>query len=278
MEVYNELQKIIINGITGGFGGVVISWIFNNIFKERLKQKIKSEYEKELKSFQATIDLQINDIEHRHQIHQLKTSLFFDHQRQAFSEILEQISIVLNEWDKLFDPEDFFYDSVPKTELDKYNNLVFKHQLFFDDECSMFLAQANEAMTDSIPFNRDQEFNHETREQLYRLHYIHERLIFIFQEKLGYSTAYSHKKDLALLGLLQTINILSKPNGFPKELSIKKRKDDAEDIVRIGYKNIELLKNYSKVYSEILAKDNHNKVWTSLIYKYLKIIENIPEL
>ena len=202
-------MEAIFSIISGGFGGAILVWLFRNWISERLKQSIQHEYSQKLETHKAELNADMQSILHEHQLHQLRTSLFFDHQREAFASILSQLAKTRTKWWEIAgDPEEPFIEPVPSEEYKEFKKLFYKHQLFFDSDCLLAIDMAIKAMTDSFPFydfgGPSQE--RECREPYERLEYIQERMAQIFQEKIGVAPANQAKFELALLSLIKVLN------------------------------------------------------------------------
>lgn len=204
-------MKAIITGIfSGGIAGVALIWISRSWITERLQQSIRHEYSQKLETHRSELNAKLQSIIHDKELYNLRTSLFFDHQRKAFAEISSQLAQTKDKWFSVaFDPEESFIEPVPSEQYDEFKKLFYEHQLFFDTECSLAIKLALQAMQDSFPFKETlhgPEEKRECYEAYQRLENIHERMVQIFQEKIGLSPAISSKKDLAYLTLIILLN------------------------------------------------------------------------
>jgi hypothetical protein len=146
-------MEAILSIISGGAGGAILSWLFRNWISERIQQSIKHEYSQKLESYKSELNANMQSILYERQLNQLRTSLFFDHQREAFSSILSKLAETRNKWFEVaFDPEEPFEEPVPEDEFKKFKELFYKHQLFFDSDCLLVINLAIEAMEGSFPF------------------------------------------------------------------------------------------------------------------------------
>ena len=142
--------------ISGGIGGAILVWIARNWITERLKQSISYEYSEKLESYKTDLNAKIQKIQHGNQINQLRTSLFFDHQRNAFASILTQITEVNAQWFDAYDPDEGLIIPVPSKAYHELKNIYNKHQLFLDDQSLMAIDLILDSYSDSFPFdNRD---------------------------------------------------------------------------------------------------------------------------
>lgn len=83
---------------SGGLGGALLVWLLRGWISERLKHSIRHEYSQKLETHKAQLNTRIQAIQHESQLHQLRTSLFFDHQRNAFAGLLAKIAEVNQAW------------------------------------------------------------------------------------------------------------------------------------------------------------------------------------
>ena len=91
-------MDIILNIISGGATGALLVWLLRGWISERLQQSIRHEYSQKLENHKAELNTRIQAIQHENQIQQLRTSLFFDHQRNAFASLLAKIAEVNQVW------------------------------------------------------------------------------------------------------------------------------------------------------------------------------------
>jgi hypothetical protein len=272
-------MEAILSIVSGGLGGALLSWLLRNWISERLKQSIQHEYSQKLETHKAELNADMQSILHERQLHQLRTSLFFDHQREAFASILSQLAETRNKWFKIaFHPEEAFEEPVPKEEYKKFKKLFYDHQLFFDSDCLLAIDSAIKAMTDSFPFY---EFGgppqkRECREPYERLEYIQERMAQIFQEKIGVAPAKMAKFEIALLALIKLLNTYHfKEIGLPVEGALKLRRDDeASEAVIKAQQNIDNLIAKTDEFRNFLSKKGTFHEALATTNRCLKILEN----
>jgi hypothetical protein len=100
-------METVLSIIFGSVGGLVLVWILREWISERLKQSIQNEYAQKLATHKAELKTDMQAILHERQLHQLRTSLFFDHQREAFASLLSQIAETKEKWwATVSDPEE----------------------------------------------------------------------------------------------------------------------------------------------------------------------------
>ena len=145
-------MEAILSIISGGIGGAILTWLLRNWISERLKQSIQHEYAQKLESHKAELNADMQSILHERQLHQLRTSLFFDHQRDAFAAILSQLAKTRTKWWEIAgDPEEPFIEPVPQEEYQEFKKLFYNHQLFFDSDSLLVIDLAIKAMNNSFP-------------------------------------------------------------------------------------------------------------------------------
>lgn len=272
-------METILNIISGGIGGAILVWLFRNWISERLKQSIQHEYSQKLETYKAELNSKMQSILHEHQLNQLRTSLFFDHQREAFASILSQLAKTRSKWWEIAgNPEEPFIEPVPLEEYQEFKKLFYEHQLFFDSDCLLAIDLAIKAMTDSFPYY---DFNgppqqRECREPYERLEYIQVRMAQIFQEKIGVAPANQAKFEIALLSLIKLLNSYHFSEiGLPVTGDLKlSYRDEANEAVIKAKQNIDQLIAKAKEFREYLSKDGGFHEASTTVDRCLAILEN----
>jgi hypothetical protein len=273
-------METILNIISGGFGGAILVWLFRNWISERLKQSIQHEYSQELETYKAELNSKMQSILHEHQLHQLRTSLFFDHQREAFASILSQLAKTRSKWWEIAgNPEEPFIEPVPLEEYQEFKKLFYEHQLFFDGDCLLAIDLAIKAMSDSFPIYDDfsgPPQQRECREPYERLEYIQERMAQIFQEKIGVAPANQAKFEIALLSLIKLLNSYHFSEiGLPVIGDLKlSYRDEANEAVIKAKQNIDQLIAKAKEFREYLSKEGGFHEASTTADRCLAILEN----
>jgi hypothetical protein len=96
----------ILSIVSGGATGALLVWLLRGWISERLQQSIRHEYSQKLENHKAELNTRIQAMQHENQLQQLRTSLFFDHQRNAFAAFLTKIAEVNQAWiEKEFEDE-----------------------------------------------------------------------------------------------------------------------------------------------------------------------------
>lgn len=235
--------------LSGGVGGAAAVWLIKKWISERLKQSIQNEYAEKLESYKTELNSKIEGIKHENQVSQIRTSLFFDHQRNAFSELIEKIVQINTEWAASFDLEDGgLYEPVPLSGRREFEGLVYRHQLFLDEECLMALSLIMKAYNRSLPFHDDEEecapARHDNYSQhFYYIEYLQPRIASIFREKIGMAADPQHLMDAAVLSAIELVNSYcsSEINNHPEWGLSTWRINGAADKVAAGLMKVDKL-------------------------------------
>lgn len=196
--------------LSGGAAGMVLVWLLRGWISERLKQSIQHEYSQKLENHKAELNARIQALQHENQLHQLRTSLFFDHQRNAFAGILAKIAQVNQTWiDETNEPGVGLTGSVPSEAYKELRAMYYQHQLFLDPSCLAAMELVFDCYTDSFPFDdgsgapptpRDANAAYEA------IAYLQPRLAELFQSRIGVAGSARAEKEIALLGGIRLLN------------------------------------------------------------------------
>lgn len=241
----------ILSILSGGISGAILVWLLRNWISERLKQSIKHEYSEKLEIHKAQLktelDSRIEKIKHEYELNTLRTSLFFDHQREAFNALLKNILDLINEWGQIGqDPDDgYVHEPVPNGQYKNIRNLCCEKQLFLDDECMAVLDLFIEVLVSSLPFNDGSGNLHprDTNAAYNKTLYLQPRIASVFQRKIGLINDRTAAKEIALLGAVLILNNHSfEEIGLPIKGHLRlSSQDDAGDIVSKGKEHFEEL-------------------------------------
>ncbi len=190
----------------------VIYYALRVATKQSITSAINFVADKQLEQLKSELTTRIECIRHEYQLTQLKTSLFFEHQRTTFAEILAQIADVKEEWfNSGWEEYVGITAPVPQKQYKKLLNTYYKNQLFLDGDCLAAVELILDALRKSFP--RDDGSGNmlpQDCDAAYeRLEYLHPRIIEIFQEKLGFTTSGQAKKEMALFGAILLLNSFS---------------------------------------------------------------------
>ena len=252
-------MDIIVTILGGGVGGAVISWLARTWISERLKQSIGFEYSQKLESYKTDLNAKVETIKHDNQVTQLRTSLFFDHQREAYASLITKVAKINEDWGYLTDPDEGLWERVPYSSYKELKNLMLKHQLFLDDESMMALDLILDTYLRSFPFDMGDGKPHqsETSALLATCEYLQPRLASIFRSKIGMTKDELDLKEVATLAgitYLNTYHFLDvevPPEGI---LNIRGM-DNAADKVRLGLDNFAELSTRLDAFDLYLSKD-----------------------
>jgi hypothetical protein len=144
-------MEVVVSLVTSFIVALIAMIIQKNIF-ERIEQSIRTKYLVEIEKFRNEFNLKIISIQNENQVSQLRTSLFFDHQRNAFAGILDKISEVNESWfEKEYDEDEGLKGPVPYEKYKELKKLFIQNQLFFDNSCLMAIDLMIDIYDSSFP-------------------------------------------------------------------------------------------------------------------------------
>ena len=262
-------MEIILNIISGSLSGALIVWLLRHWISERIKESIKHEYAQRLEAYKAELNANIQAALHEHQLYQLRTSLFFEHQRLAFASILSQIAETKQKWFEVgYDSELGWQEQVPVPtgEYDKLKKAYYDHQLFLDQDCIFALDLVLEAMSDSFPVqDGDGTLHHRDCEEPYeRLAFLQERVALLFQEKIGLRVSQEIKTELALLGAIRLLNRYHfKDIDLPVKGQLKLTASDKafDAVIKAGNNKVELISKLTEFRNHLKKEGFFHDAW-----------------
>ena len=205
-----KLQFIVSQILPGAAAGAALAWLARNWISERLRQSISHEYSQKLETHKNDLEIRVQSLRHAFEVHQLRTSLFFDHQRSAFAELLSKIAQVNDEWWKIGYEDDVgLIEPVPSALFRELRDLYYKHQLFLDTESVMAMELLFEFYRDSFPFDDgcgNGAQSRDPREPYNNAEYLQPRIAALFQSKIGVSSERRSARQIALLGSIRIMN------------------------------------------------------------------------
>lgn len=197
----------------GGSAGAAVAWLGREWISTRLKQAIEYEYSAKLEAVRNDFNLRVQELTHQNEVARLRTSLFFDHQRNAFAEILVQVEAVNHRWlNESFDAERYEWQSpVPYEGYRALRDLCVKHQLFLDVDSTMALDVLFSAWAESFADEGgDGGINEDAcRDSYGRARYVQRRITGLFQQQIGIDSQQQALLEIALLGSVMRINTFS---------------------------------------------------------------------
>jgi hypothetical protein len=268
--------------LPGAISGAAIVWLLRGWLTERLKQSISHEYSQKLQTHKTELDAKLQAIRHEYEVNQLRTSLFFDHQRAAFSEILEKIAMINREWWSTGYEEDVgLIESVPFPLYQELRSLYTKHQLFLDSDSIMALELIQDVYRDSLPF-RDgdgQTHTRDVRSPYDNAEYLQPRIAALFQKKIGVGDDSRAVRQIALFGSIRVLNRYHFADiGLPATGVLKLQEAaDAEEAVMQAERNLPELLEKMRRFQHLLRTGTYfyHQAEASLA-RYLAILEPAP--
>lgn len=232
--------------LPGAAAGGALVWLLRNWMSERIRQSISHEYTQKLENHKNELELRVQSIRHEFETHQLRTSLFFDHQRSAFAELLSKIAEVNSVWwSEGYEGDIGLIHPVPSALFRELRDLYYKHQLFLDAECIMAMELLFDVYRDSLPFDDGSGSGPRARDvrgPYDNAEYLQPRIASLFQAKIGVSTDRRPARQIALLESIRILNRyhfsgIQLPVGGPLRLD----DDRAAEAVMKAERHIDLL-------------------------------------
>ena len=272
------MYPLIIEIITGAAAGGALTWLLRNWISERLKQSISHEYSAKLENLKNELNGKLEAIKHTYEVSQLRTSLFFDHQRTAFAEILAAVAEINQKWWENYDPDVGLTESVPSEPYRALQALYVKHQLFLDSESIMAIELLFEIYRDSLPiYDGEESHDRDPHGPYEKANYLQPRLAALFQQKIGIATNSRAVRQLALLG---AINILNRYDFSDIELPARGAlkldpSDSAAEAVMKAERNIsELLKKMHTFQKHLQTETAFLHEAEASLSRYISVLEN----
>lgn len=268
---------------SGGISGAILVVLLRGWITERLKRSIQHEYAQKLETHKSDLNTRLQAISHENQLNQLRTSLFFDHQREAFTKILAAIARAVREWRETYDPEGGgLTETVPRDAYRAVKEAYYDHRLFLDRDCTAAIELALEFMGRSFPFDDGNGELHrrDCRGLFDSLEFLQDRLPELFQEKIGLEVVSRAKTDLALLGAIRILNRYHFAEvGLPVKGALELTdRDTPADAVRKADENMrELLAKLAK-FKDYLSRDPscfHEAA--SQVHRYIQMLSHVGE-
>lgn len=202
-------MEFLLSTLSGGISGAVLVWLVKGWISERLKQSIQHEYSEKLESYKTELNSKVEGIRHENQVSQLRTPLFFDHQRDAFASLITKMAQINTEWMTHYDPDDGLYAPVPSSGLREFESLLYQHQLFLDEECLMALSLVTSAYFRSFPYDDRSGAppqQDDSSQHVSYIEYLQPRIASIFRGKIGVASDPQHLIDVAVLSAIELVN------------------------------------------------------------------------
>lgn len=260
----------------GAVAGAALAFLLRNWISERLKQSISHEYSTKLETVRNELGAKLEAVKHVHEVDQLRTSLFFDHQRSAFVEILAKVVEVHQEWSKGYDPDEGIEEPVPSAPRRQLEALYLKHQLFLDSDLIMALDLLFEIYTDSYPwFDGNETHPRDVNGPYSDAAFLQPRLAAVFRLKIGVGQDTLALRQLALLGAMRMLNRYHfEELELPAHGRLRLKKDDraAMAINRAEENFAELLERMHAFHRYLQAQGHFHEAEASL-RRYLSVLD-----
>ncbi|MCO2622877.1 hypothetical protein [Pseudomonas aeruginosa] len=206
-----EFASIVASIVSGAVGAAAISWLLRTWIAERLKQSISYEYFQKLESYKTELNSKLQVMHHEHQVSQIRTSLFFDYQREAFAGIIGLVRKVNEAWVNASYVE--YHgpaDAVPSGAYRELKEYYEQNQLFLDEECTLAVELVLEYYSDSFPFDDGTGQLHErdTTTAYNNVEELRPILAALFRSKIGVLDNGDARKTLLGVGALRLTNSL----------------------------------------------------------------------
>ena len=275
----DPLLSLLIGGSSGGAIGAIVVWLLRNWITERLKQSIAHEYNEKLENHKAELDRRLQAMRHEYEVNQLRTSLFFDHQRTAFAELLAKIAEI-NEvwWDEGCQKGIGLTTPVPNKLYQELKHLYYEHQLFLDSECIMGMELVFEQYESSMPFDDgsgNPPVQPDPRAAYDNIDYLNPQLASIFQHKIGVAADNIAVKRIAMLGAIRILNRYHfREVGLPVcgNLKLERHARPAEAVIKAEQYLPELVTRLKEFHDYLNTETFFHEAQASLA-RYLRVLD-----
>jgi hypothetical protein len=261
--------------VSGAVASAVIVWMGRVWISERLKQAISHEYSTKLENIRADFGVKLEAFKHAHEVNQLRTSLFFDHQRSAFGEILSKVVELNQAWSRLIDPERDSFDPAPREQRSQLEALYYKHQLFLDTELVMAMELLFDVYSDSLPFwDGEETHDRDVQVPFATAEFLQPRLAALFRLKIGVGNDRLALRQIALLGAIRTVNRYHFSDvGIPVTGPLKIAFDElAQNAVTCAEENVEALIEKLKQFQQYLRTSGYFHEAEASVRRYLEVL------
>ncbi len=264
----------------GGFTWLFKKHIENDYARKlvELKQCIQYEYSEKLESYKTELNSKIEVIRHDNNVSHLRTSLFFDHQRSAFADLIMKMAEVNDEWWRCYDPDDGeFRVPVPKNGKKQFEKLLNTHQLFLDDECNIPLSMVCNAYSRSLPFinssdPESEEIQPDSYDVARYVDYLQPRIASIFRSKIGITENDNCLLEVVILQAMELFNKLHIAKDYiPSKLRTTNK--TPSELVFIGVTHINELEHTLCSLDEYLDQDTRWLQYHIQIKQTLRVLK-----
>lgn len=255
----NSLTALLAELVPGTLASGAVVWLLRGWISERLKHSIEHEYSAKLENLKNELNARLEAVKHENEVNQLRTSLFFDHQRNAFAEILAKVAEVNQKWWSLYETDIGLTEPVPIGPYRELQALYIKHQLFLDPDSIMAMELLFDIYRESLPFDdgSGEPVGSDPRGPYDNAEYLQPRLAALFQQKIGIAPDSRAVRQLALLGSVRILNNYHFPDiELPVRGDLKLLgRDGAAEAVMRAERNFALLVEKMKKFQNYLQTE-----------------------
>lgn len=227
--------ELILTIASGGLAGGIVTFLAREWISTRIRTSIQHDYDLKLENHRNDFNLRIASIAHQNEMHQLKTSLFFDHQRTAYMSILNGIYEICHKWTKGWDWEHGNVWGLSSELFNEFDAVVANNLLFLDKDCEYIVNAIRFRLGNACALEDDKYMN---RTSIFTQ--AHEDVMYL-KSKL----AEQFRKQIGVQGssnaLLEVSILLSRI-----ELSLDSESLSSEGVVKLGLSKIEEIKESLK--------------------------------
>ena len=266
----------------GGVGGTVVVWLLRNWIAERLKRAIQHEYAAKLETLKADLNARLSAVAHDYEIHQLRTSLFFEHRRLALATVSSAIVKMRDQWiAEGYDFETQVVDAVPQEPRNRLRSVFYEQQLFLDRVSVAAVELVIDTAQRSFPSDDDNvgEYRRDADSALEQITYLLPLLADVFRGRLGLEPSGDAERRLGLLGAIQLLNHYHFQDiGLPPKGDLELDADRAADAVVKAEKHVGSLLAKLKEFRTYLREHNLGVFHAAAtdIERYIEILEAHP--
>jgi hypothetical protein len=275
-----DIADIVVSLVSGATGAAAFSWIVRTWLAERLKQSIGYEYSQKLESHKTELNSKLQLIQHENQVNQIRTSLFFDYQREAFCGIISLVGKVNDAWvddscEERYGP----CAAVPHASYKEIKSYYEKNQLFLDEECTLAIELLLAYYEDSFPFEDGEGKLHsrDTATAYSNVEDLRPILAALFRAKIGVLDSGESRKILLGIGALRLVNSLSIYNAKipPKgNLGIKSN-SSVELLMKVARGNESELIEYLDYFCSVLSAEGSFQDYYRKGSSYVRLLRSI---
>ena len=250
-------QTLLTIGLSTVTSGAIV-WLLKEWISNRLKGAISYEYSEKLQEHKMRMDDQLaaqkkqfdadlQAVRLAHEVNQTRTSLFFDHQRNAFSEISSEISSQLTTWGHILSEAEPMRRGFILSFKNDLQKRVSDHQIFVDPECQAALELVIDIYN---TYAGRQDYPHEADvpSELQCVLYLRPRIVALFQKKIGVPYDTRALGEIGVLGVIWHMSIHGPAPNRRELLALDLMGIGAVDVVEHGRSLVDELKTYAVEY------------------------------